>query len=487
MKIVLSVVFLLFASNCSKVKVEQTYDPTLGIESAWQSGSPLSGEPLDSWWKSFKDDELSHIVEQTLNQNRDVYSAAARVEAALVEARIAGNKLSPTVTANVGVNRRKQNFIGFPIPGAENRVLNRTFSTFGASLDVSWEADFWGRLSSEELTTYHYYEVKLAELSALQLSLAAQVSKAWFACMETLGQVSLAQETVESYRESSNAIRSRIKSGELQSYDLRLILGEIASTESHVQQWKEQQTRTIRQLEILSGLYPSGTLSLGNSLPELPGPVPAGIPSEMIGRRPDLIAGRKRLLAADAMIAASKAALYPRFRLTNSLGTSSDALQKLLGGDFSVWSLAANAVQPIFNSGRLKKEVGLARIKAKEAMHNHASSVLRALSEVEAALSAESILNKRFKALRKAEKESRNALSLSQLRYKTGVGNSLLLLESKRRLLNIHSQILTLQRLRLDNRVDLHLALGGGLNDFRADSQLENVPKKEKLSLGREK
>ena len=120
-------------------------------------------------------------------------------------------------------------------------------------------------------------------------------------------------------------------------------------------------------------------------------------------------------------------------------------------------------------------------------MHNHASSVLRALSEVEAALSAESILNKRFKALRKAEKESRNALSLSQLRYKTGVGNSLLLLESKRRLLNIHSQILTLQRLRLDNRVDLHLALGGGLNDFRADSQLENVPKKEKLSLGREK
>ena len=126
-------------------------------------------------------------------------------------------------------------------------------------------------------------------------------------------------------------------------------------------------------------------------------------------------------------------------------------------------------------------------MKAKEAMHNHASSVLRALSEVEAALSAESILNKRFKALKKAEKESNNALSLSQLRYKAGVGNSLLLLESKRRLLNIHSQILTLQRLRLDNRVDLHLALGGGLNDSRANSQLKNVPKKEKLSLGREK
>ncbi len=469
MRWLVATVILVGASACAKPGLQSQYDPGVEVKPTWQSGSPVEGPPLKSWWTSFNDSGLSSVIEQTLDQNHDIRAAAARIEAALAEARIAGTERKPTVGTGLGGSRRKQNFIGFPIPGSEDQVLSRTFSTFGVSLDVSWEADLWGRIRSGELASYQSYEAQAAEFEALQLSLSAQASKAWFASLEAASQLALARETVESFTDSSQSIRVRFEAGVRPAFDLRLVLTDVASAESLMQQRKEQLDRSVRQLEILAGRYPSGTLGLGNVLPELPGPVPAGLPAQMVARRPDLIAARKRLLAADARIAESRAALYPRLTLTGSLGTSTDALQDLLDGDFSVWSLAGNALQPIFQAGRLRRGVDLARARAEEALQSYAAAVLRALAEVEAALAAETSLNERLLALEQATRQAGAAVALARLRYVGGVGDVLSVLESQRRVLTTRSQLLTVQRMRLDNRVDLHLALGGGLENPISD------------------
>ena len=463
MRFVLTILALLGSAGCAKPGLQNQYDPGVEMKPVWQSGSISDGKPLKSWWSTFGDPGLSRVVEETLQQNHDVRGAAARVETALAEARIAGTELKPAVGGSLGGNRRKQNFIGFPIPGSENDILKRTFSTFGVSLDVSWEADLWGRLRSDEVASYHSYEAQMAEFSALQLSLTGQASKAWFACMEAAGQLSLAQAIVDSFEDSSHSLRVRFQAGVRPASELRLVLTDVATAESLVKQRSEQLARTVRQLEILTGHYPSGTLQLGNSLPEFPGPVPAGLPVEIVARRPDLIAARRRLLAEDARIAASQTALYPSLTLTGSLGTSSDALKSFLDGNFSIWSLVGNAVQPIFQSGRLRRGVDLARARADEALQFYAATVLRALGEVESALAAEAFLNEQVLALEQAIIQGGAAVALARLRFARGIGDVRSVLEAQRRVLRTRSEMLALQRMRLENRVDLHLALGGGL------------------------
>ncbi len=467
----IGVAFVLLSAGCAKPKLQGQYDLEVEIKETWQAAAEAAGrdDPVAAWWTTFQDSGLSRVIERTLQQNRDARAAVARVHAALTESRIAGTELKPSVGAGFGTNSRKQNFIGFPFPGSEGGVLSRTFTTYGVSLDVSWEADLWGRLRSGELAAYQLYEAEEVAYRGLQHSLAGQSAKIWFACIEAANQLSLAEETVVSFEESSRAIRLRFEAGVRPAFDLRLVLTDLASAESLVQLRQEQLDRTLRQLEILSGQYPSGTLSLSDSLPDLPGPVPAGIPADMVARRPDLMAAQKRLLASDAQIAQSRAALYPRLSLTGSLGTSTDALNNLLDGDFSVWSLAGTLLQPVFQAGRLRKGVDLARARAQEALQSYAGNVLRALAEVESALVAEASLNKRLVALEQAAVQAQAAVALARLRYGQGVGEVLSVLDSQRRVLTTRSQILTVKRERLDNRIDLHLALGGELRQSSPD------------------
>ena len=219
----------------------------------------------------------------------------------------------------------------------------------------------------------------------------------------------------------------------------------------------------LRQLEILLGRYPAAQLVLPAGLPELDGPVAAGLPSEVLTRRPDLAAAERRVAAAGARVAEARAALYPQLRLTGSAGTSSDQVADLLDGDFSVWSFAGSLLQPLFQGGRLRAGVDLAAAGADEALAAYASAVLRALGEVETALAAEKGLAEQETALAAAALQAEAARRLAEERYETGLGEYLVVLESQRGALDTASRRLEVQRRRLVARVDLYLALGGDL------------------------
>jgi outer membrane protein TolC len=205
-------------------------------------------------------------------------------------------------------------------------------------------------------------------------------------------------------------------------------------------------------------------VSVGLDLPAPPPAVPAGLPSEVLRRRPDVLAAERRLAAQDRRVAAETADLYPRISLTASAGTATDELRDVVDGNFFVWSLLANITQPIFHGGRLRAEVELARARSRELLAAYSQAALRAFTEVESALSVESLLEARERHLREAAISAAAASGLSLDRYQQGIGDLVTVLEAQRRSLGADAALLEVRRLRLATRVNLHLALGGGFS-----------------------
>jgi len=463
MKVKLISAALLLSIGCVSAPKVKEAQLDVSVPDAWTAEETPSGEIDQGWWNDFGEPELVRIVEIALTRNNDLLAAAARVDQAAAQARITGADLMPTVNAGLNGQKRKQNFIGFPIPGARpGEVLSTTVTTYGVSLDVSWELDLWGRLGARARAGIADLQAAAVDYRGAQLSVAGQTMKAWFATAEANQQLALAEATVESFTRSTNQVRQRYESGIRSSLDLRLSLANLSGAKALMKTRRQQLDATTRQLEVLLGLYPGRELRVPKELPDTPPPIPAGLPADLIDRRPDLAAAERRLAASDERHKAARRDRYPRFSLTATGGTSTKGLTDLVDGDFSVWSLAFNLLQPIFQGGRLRAAVDLTEAQADESLINYAAAALRAYSEVETTLAAEEYLAEREADLADAAEQSRAAERLSEDRYGAGIENFITVLESQRRALTADGEWITVRRQRLENRVDLYLALGGG-------------------------
>lgn len=441
-------------------------EPEIGVElpGDWVA-APAPEETLEEyWWSDFEDSGLKALIEEALENNRDLLAAAARVEAARAQARIAGADQSPDVSAGLNASRRKQNFIGLPIPGGEGQVLSTKTTTVGLSLDVSWEVDLWGRIRAGAAAALADAQAARADYEAARLSLSGQTAKLWFALVESRQQLELARQTLDSFEDAAEWIRGRYEAGLRPSVDLRLALANVHGAEAAVQARLGEIEILERQVEVLLGRYPVGGLPEVSTLPHLPGPIPAGLPAEILSRRPDLAAAERRVVAADSRLAQARRSLYPRLSLTGSVGSSSTELGDLLDGDFSVWSIAGGLLQPVFQGGRLRANVQLSEARTREAVSSFAGAALQAFSEVESTLAVDSLLEERERALADATEQSVAARALTERRYAAGIENVFGVLDAQRRAFDAESALLTVRRLRLDNRVDLYLALGGGFD-----------------------
>lgn len=424
---------------------------------------PLPEEKVnDSWWEQFGNVELNQAVLAALEHNRDLRAAAARVDQAVAQATIAGADLKPAVGFNLDGARRKLAFVGLPIAGSSGGVFSTTVNSFGASLDVSWEVDLWGRLAAGARAAVADMQAVEADYVGARLSLAGQVVKTWLAAAEAAQQVELSRRTVASWRRASEQVRDRYESGVRSPLDLRLSLANLANAEALLETRLRQQDLTIRQLELLLGRYPGRDIPEPKVMPEVPTSIPGGLPAELISRRPDLAAAERRLAAADQRLMVANRSLYPRFSLTASGGTLSTQLGDLVDGDFSVWSIVGNLFQPIFQGGRLRAGVRFADAGTRAAVESYISAALLAYTEVESALAADAFLAREDDRLRESTRHSAAARRLAEERYGAGLEEFITVLESQRRELTAEATALSVRRQRLANRVDLYLALGGG-------------------------
>jgi NodT family efflux transporter outer membrane factor (OMF) lipoprotein len=451
---------------------EQWTAPTDETESA-------SGEVSPDWWTEFNDPALSEIIGIALESNRDLLAAAARVDRAAAEARIAGADLKPSIGVGASGSRGKQNFVGFPDfggGGATGEVLSVTTSRFGVSLDVSWEIDLWGRLRAAARAGLANYQASEADYLGARLSIAGQTAKSWFAVAAARQQVELSEETVESWRDSYEQIHRRYREGLTSPLEVRLALANLEAAEADLETNLNLLDIAERQLEVILGRYPGRDLETTSALPELPGPVPAGLPADLVSRRPDLAAAERRLAATDEQVKFAKRSLYPQLSLTGSAGTSTAEFGDLVNGDFSVWNLGVNLLQPIFQGGRLRAQVKVAEAGSSEILELFASQALKAYAEVEIALASEGYLAGTTEHLGEAARQSVAAQRLAESRYYSGIEPYITVLESQRRAVVAQAAHINARRTVLDNRVDLYLALGGGFEVSDESPQEEITP-----------
>lgn len=455
--------FALLTSCASAPRVQQS---SIQPPQTYQTETAATTPADTLWWATFNDSHLDSLITQALAYNHNLHAAAARLKAARAQAKMAGAPLYPQISAGSSSSKRKQNFIGFPIPGqADGGIPSNTSTIHGVSATAAWEIDLWGRLGAGAAAAQAAYQATQAMYRGARMSLAAQTAKAWFATIEARHQLELAQATYENTLTSHEQVRTRYERGVRPSLDMRQSQSDLALSQDRLHQREQRYEMAIRQLEVLIGRYPSGTSAIAGDLPLVPQPVPAGLPADLIAQRPDLIAVERQFAASQANHKAAKRLRYPRISLTASGGTSSDALSNLLNGDFSVWSLIGNLTQPLFQGGRIQGNIDMASARENEAAALFAQTVLQAYSEVENALSAETYLSKRQTALETAAEQAREARRLAEDRYYRGLIDLLTVLQTRNTAYLTESQLLVVRQQRLQARIDLHLALGGGFPD----------------------
>lgn len=449
--------------------------PAMTVPVTWSQPVSTNAPPLDPWWHHFQDTNLTAAIEEALTANHDLRATGARVDAAFELARMAGAAQLPEVGAQLGSTRQQQVFVGFPIPGAAGPLKSRS-TTHRLDFVASWELDLWGRVRSGRQAALAEYLSAADAYRAARLSLVARTARAWFGLQETRGQLDLARSTAASYQATFERVNARYEQGLRSPLDVRLARTGAASARALLAAREGEFQTARRQLEILLGRHPAGVVSVEGELAGLADAVPAGLPAGLLERRPDLLAAEWKLAAADFRVDEARAALFPRLSLTVSGGRTSSELEDLLSNNFNVWSLGAGALQPLFQGGRLRANVRLHQARAEEAVENYRQVLLTAFGEVETALAAGQWLARRESELLEADAEARAAQQLAEARYESGLEEFIVLLEAQRRTFEAASQLLAVRRARLENRVALHLALGGGF-DSAAGGQGEGTGK----------
>jgi len=451
----------------------------VGIPERWSSQTTREEHSVSpDWWNDFGDPTLSSVVEMALDRNFDLQVAAARLQMAAANARASAGALQPSLNLSYSGSRRKQNFVGFPIPGAEGRVLSTVFTNQGVSLDTTWEIDLWRRLRVDAQATLAELQSAGADLRGAQLSLAGQTTKAWLAIAEAQQQVLLSETTVESFRESSEQVQERYESGIRPALDLRLASLNLSNAQALLDQRRQQLDASKRQLDVLLGRYASGAMDAAIELPPVPPAVPSGLPADLIARRPDLVAAERQVAAAEARqsVAGGLSIWLPNISLTAGTGTATDALKTLLSGDFTIWSLVGNVVAPLWEGGALRARIAMAEANTAEMLANYANTALTAYAEVETALAADEFFADRVGHLETSVEQARAAERLAEERYFTGLDNYIPVLDSQRSAVQAEGDLIAARRLRLENRVDLYLALGGGFEQLDASVTVGETP-----------
>jgi NodT family efflux transporter outer membrane factor (OMF) lipoprotein len=465
-----SALLFLFAIGCKTpeapssqelIQDRLTEEQQGAIPAQWTVADVDPGAVMPGWLATLADPKLEAIVFEVQKNNFDLKAAGAQVDSAAALAKLAGAQLKPAVTA------------GLPAAAAGGGANVPDTSTVGASLDVTWEVDVWGRIRAGVSAAELDYESAVATFVYARESLAAQAAKSWFLATETRLQLELAEQTLADYQRILELVEKRQQVGQVSSQDVHLARADVASAQEALRQAQGAYEQAVRSLEVLLGRYPSAELEAPREFVPVPPPVPAGLPSEVLERRPDLVAADREVAAAFLRTEEARLAKLPRITLTGSAGITSSELSGLSDPDNALWSLGAGLAAPIFTGGALEAQEQLANAQQEVAIATYAQAALRAFSEVETALSNETLLQEREGYLRSGVEDNQSALRLSEKQYEVGRIDLLSVLQMQLRVVNSRKGLIRIQNDRLAQRVNLHLALGGGFEEVTRDAQAQ--------------
>lgn len=417
-----------------------------------------------SYREWFVDPRLQALIATALENNRDLVAATARIEQARARYRIQDSRRLPGVVADASGVRTRQPVSTVDATGAavtESVTSNRFQIGVGVT---GFELDFWGRVANLSEAARAQYLSSIAAQRAFYLSLIADTATTYFEILETEQQVRLAEATAASRQEGLRIARLRLNAGVTSALPFRQAETLLTQAEQQLSAEKLALAQLNNQLAVLVGGRVPTALPLG--LP-LAGQLDsrrlaAGLPSELLLVRPDIIAAEEQLRAARANVGAARAAFFPSISLTGSAGFSSAGLDGLFDSDGFTWSFGPRISLPIFDWGGREADLDLARALEVEQVATYDRTVQNAFREVADALAGRRYLNEQVETLERAVEAQERIARIAQLRYREGVADYLEVLDAERNLFSARQQLLATRRASLQNRATLFVALGGG-------------------------
>lgn len=441
-----------FISACAvQDPVPYSQNTDFRIATRWAAFAQAEPEMVDDGWlKSFKSPRLEALVAEALANNRDLRVAAAAVTVSRAQALQAGAQMLPSLTGSVTAGTT--NSIS---PSAPN------LNSIDAGFKVSWEADIWGRIRGNRAAAQmdSVSEELLYEFT--RQSIAAQVVEDWIIINGNRQLLNIAYAEVKSRTETLENTRARIAEQSALAVDESQASANLQLAKNRVSGAQGKLESSVRALEVLLGRYPDARSDVYGSLPYLSSRIRAGLPSELLERRPDVAAAERRVAAAFYRHGVSKAAQFPSFDLTATLLGSGNNIGSMLTPDNLVWGLVGGILAPILNAGQLEQDVVIANANQEAALANYGTVALNAFREVEDALANQRYLGDQLFHLGNAKREYRGAIESEQERFDAGEIDLFRLADTRIKYYDTQRNAVAIHVAYLLNRVQLHLALGG--------------------------
>ena len=420
--------------------------PSVAVPPQWTAAGAATGAVSSNWLAGFRDEQLTALVVEAIAHNPNLQLGAARMEQARLHAKLAGAKLYPSVDL---------------LARGGGKLSGDQSGLQGAVITANWEVDLWGRVRYGRAAAAADAASVAADYEYARQSIAAQVAKAWFLATEAGLQADVARRTIQDSDALIQLAETRAKVGVGNDEDVYVARASAGSYRDALRGIELAQEQARRALELLVGRYPAGTTTVSPQLPGQPDGVPAGLPSELLERRPDVIAAERRVAAAFNRIHEARAARLPAISLTAGVSSISSELFVLQDRDNPSWNFGGSLLAPIFRGGALKTQVEIRTAEQKQALAAYADVGLRAFGEVEAALSAEIAARDREKILAGTLSDNERALDIVRTQFKVGSTDLRFVNQRQLALNSTQSALVRMQAEQRVQRVNLHLALGG--------------------------
>lgn len=429
------------------------------VPSSWEGPIPQNADewPSPSWWRAFNSNELDDLIAKAQSQNLDLAAATARIMQAEAQAKVAGSALLPSVNLSVGASQSG------PLGGKSTVSQRRSFS---ADVGASYELDFWGRNRANLSAAEASLAASRYDRETVALTVTASAASTYFQILSLRDRLRTAKLNLENARGVLKIIEARVKAGVVTPLDLAQQRAAVANQEASIPALEQSEREARATLALLLGLPPQGFDVTAKSMAGLAAPtVKPGLPSGLLARRPDIRRSESDLLAADANIAAARAAFFPTISLTGSAGFASAALSSLFNPANAAYTIGASLLQTIFDNGRLQGEYEATIGRRQEIVANYRSAVITAFSDVHVALGAVASLAAEEHQRSLAAAQAAEAFRIADVRYRAGVEDFISVLDAQRTLYSAQDQLSQTQLARLQACVALFRALGGGWSD----------------------
>ncbi len=439
---------LLVLSGCGTSLESLISRQAIEAPHGWQEVTKVT-EVSDNWLASFKQIELSKLVDKALKNNLEIKQKAYAVKIREQQLNSAGSSFFPTLDLNFSQKRA----------GTTNSPV--AVNTASLGLEAQYELDVWGKLSDAEKEATQNLLYAKATYEQARQQLAADVASAWFSVIEANHLLDLYKRRVLTAKNNEAIIEGGYDKGLNEALDVYLARNQLNKERSLVAEQEGSVKSAIRVLERYLGEYPEGREFVDGEIPVLDTPITLGLPQELIERKASLTASWSNLVSKNAALAYAHKQRLPSLTFTGTLSDSATLGTKLFNGDGLAWSLLGTLAAPIFDAGKLKAAEEVTRLELRQAEFQYLSDIYNAYQDVENAISTENSLNRQYESIRLAEDSAKTALDLSFEQYQRGLVGYTTVLESQSRYHDAQTSAIVIKAGLVTNRIRLHLAVGG--------------------------